>query len=81
MMPSKGPEFKTPQVITCCRNCVAPKRHTACWGHCPDYQKERAEYDAKQEERRKKERIDFGLKAQRYASVKRAQRGGNKHAK
>ena len=31
--------------ITCCKGCVAPKRHTACWGHCPEYLAEKAEHD------------------------------------
>ena len=42
--------------IKCCRDCVAPKRHTACWDHCPEYATEKAEYDslkAKNDSRRK----------------------------
>lgn len=31
--------------IKCCEHCVAPKRHVACWDHCPEYQAERAEYE------------------------------------
>ena len=41
--------------INCCKGCVAPKRHTACWGHCPEYAAEKAEYDrckAKDDSRR-----------------------------
>ena len=33
--------------IQCCKGCVPPKRHTACWDHCPEYQKEKAEYEAR----------------------------------
>ena len=40
----------------CCRDCVAPKRHEACHGDCPEYAAEKAEYDrlkAKDDNRRK----------------------------
>lgn len=32
-------------IIKCCRYCVAPKRYPGCHGTCPEYLKERAEYD------------------------------------
>lgn len=41
--------------IKCCRGCVAPKRHTACWDHCPEYLAEKAEHEnckAKDDNRR-----------------------------
>lgn len=44
-------------VINCCRGCVAPKRHKACWGSCPEYLAEKAEYDRLKGEYDKKERI------------------------
>lgn len=75
-MPRNGSPFKSTSTITCCHHCVPPKRHTACWGHCPEYLKEKAENEAKKEERRKKEAIEYGLNAQKHASVKRAQKGG-----
>lgn len=28
--------------IKCCNGCVPPKRHTACWGHRPDFAAEKA---------------------------------------
>ena len=34
-------------VINCCHHCVAPKRHEACWGDCPEYLAEREEYEKK----------------------------------
>lgn len=33
-------------VFESCRHCVKPKRHPGCHDHCPDYKRERAEYDA-----------------------------------
>lgn len=35
--------------IKCCHNCVAPKRHTACWGHCPEYLAEKEQYEKQKE--------------------------------
>lgn len=75
-MPRNGSPFKSTSTITCCHHCVPPKRHTACWGHCPEYLKEKAENEAKKEERRKKEAIEYGLNAQMRASIKRAHKGG-----
>lgn len=40
--------------IKCCHYYVPPKRHTACWGTCPDYLKELAEDQAEKEAIRKK---------------------------
>ena len=68
--------FRSPSTITCCHYCVPPKRHAACWGHCPEYLKEKAEYEAIKAARRKKEAIDYGLNAQKQASVNRAKKGG-----
>ena len=38
--------------IKCCKDCVPPKRHPGCHSQCPDYLREKAEY----EEWKKKER-------------------------
>ena len=75
-MHNKGAQFRSTSTISCCRHCVPPKRHTACWGHCPEYLKEKAEYEALKAEHRKQLEINRGLEAQKYASVKRAQKGG-----
>ena len=75
-MPKSVPQFQSGSTIQCCHHCVPPKRHAACWGHCPEYLKERAEYEAMKAERTKKERLEQNLYAQRHASVKRAQKGG-----
>lgn len=39
--------------IRCCKGCKPPKRHTACWGTCPDYLKEKAEDSQKKEAAKK----------------------------
>ena len=59
-------------VINCCHHCVPPKRHTACWGHCPEYAAEKAEHDrlkAAEEERR---RIQNNIINQRMEHVAKA---------
>lgn len=60
--------------IQCCRGCKAPKRHTACWGHCPEYIAERAAYDAKKAEADRKRDIECGLTAQELRRAARAQK-------
>lgn len=37
-------------IIKCCRFCVAPKRYPGCHSTCPEYLKERAEYDERKAE-------------------------------
>lgn len=59
-------------VIKCCKGCVAPKRHTACWDHCPEYQKEKAEYEKLKAAEDKKRRTDTAIFLQRSAAVARA---------
>ena len=76
MSKNASSQFRTPSTITCCHHCVPPKRHTACWGHCPEYLKEKAEYEAKKEARRKKDDLNSWLNAQRYASVNHTRKGG-----
>ena len=60
--------------IKCCNGCVPPKRHTACWDHCPEYQKEKAENEAKKAAYEKKKAIQYGLNSQTAASVNRAKK-------
>ena len=60
--------------INCCKDCVAPKRHTACWDHCPEYQKEKAEYEARKAVEDKKRCIDQAIYHQRSAAVAKATR-------
>ena len=61
MMPTPNQRIKTASTIRCCSNCVPPKRHTACWGHCPDYAKERAEYDEKKAAIDKQRRVSSSI--------------------
>lgn len=75
-MNRKETQFRTSSTISCCHHCVPPKRHTACWDHCPEYLKEKAEYETIKAERRKKEAIERGLDAQKYAFVNQARKGG-----
>ena len=38
-------------MITCCKDCVAPKRRPGCHGSCPEYIVEKAEHDRERLER------------------------------
>ena len=58
--------------IKCCNGCAAPKRYPGCHSNCPEYLKERAEYDALMEAERKTKAISYGITAQRTASVTKA---------
>ena len=79
-MPNNESRLRSASTISCCHHCVPPKRHTACWGHCPEYLKEKAEYEAEKAARFKKEELHRGLEAQKHAAVKRAKKRGNKYA-
>ena len=35
--------------ITCCKNCVPPKRHLGCHSTCEQYLREKAEYEKQKE--------------------------------
>lgn len=58
--------------IKCCFGCVPPKRHTACWDTCPEYQEEKKKHDADREAERL--RRQSGLYSQRSESVRKATR-------
>ena len=60
--------------IICCKNCVAPKRHPGCHGHCPEYLSEKTEYEAQKAEIDKRNYIKKGLDAQAAAAVYRAKK-------
>lgn len=64
----------TPKTVECCHHCVPPKRHTACWGHCPDYAKAKAEYEARKAAYYGNKQVSAGLTAQRTAGVTKALR-------
>lgn len=67
-----GSGFYTSHNIKCCQNCVPPKRHTACWGHCPEYLKEKAEYDERKAQEDKKRRVKGEIYSQRSERVTKA---------
>lgn len=33
-------------IITCCHNCVAPKRYPGCGDHCDEYKAQKQQYEA-----------------------------------
>jgi hypothetical protein len=51
---------------------MAPKRHPGCHGSCPEYLKEKAEYDARAAEDYKRRHLIQDLNDQRYRAVTRA---------
>lgn len=61
--------------ITCCKDCVPPKRHPGCHGSCPEYIAERAELDKQKEEDWKNSTVkryeDSGLYIARTKRAKR----------
>ena len=68
--------------MKCCHGCVAPKRHTACWGHCPEYIEERAEYDKKKAAEDKKKAVNLSIYYQKCDGVRRAtKKHGSKRKK
>lgn len=64
--------------IRCCHGCIAPKRHPGCHGTCPEYLKEKAEYDAKMAEDYKQRKLIQNLNGQRYNAIHRADKGKRK---
>lgn len=62
-------------MIFCCKGCVAPKRHTACWGHCPEYIAEKAAYERRKEEYYKDEKINVAISQERGKKVYNALKG------
>jgi hypothetical protein len=58
--------------IKCCKGCVPPKRHTACWDHCPEYNKENAENKARKAILDKEKSISLGIYSQKSKAVSKA---------
>ena len=58
--------------IICCKDCVAPKRHPGCHGHCEEYVAERAEYDRLKAIHDKERSITLGIYANRSEKVYKA---------
>lgn len=57
--------------IKCCMGCVAPKRHPGCHDHCPEYIKEKTEYNQEKAAAFRKRRIEEGLDSQTFKGVAR----------
>lgn len=60
--------------IKCCEHCVPPKRHEACWGHCPEYQAERAEYERLKAQDDQRRNVKNSVYFQRTDKVVKAER-------
>ena len=61
-------------MIQCCKNCVAPKRHTACWGHCPEYLAEKEKHDALKEQEQNWRKVQNDIYNQRAIRISKAMR-------
>ena len=59
-------------MIKCCKGCVPPKRHTACWGTCPEYIAEKAEYTKKKAEYDRQRDISCSIYMSRTEKVEKA---------
>ena len=55
-----------------CFQCVAPKRHPGCHGHCPEYLEEKAEYNRKKEAYDRERSIGIGIYCSRTEQVMKA---------
>lgn len=61
--------------IFCCKGCIAPKRHPGCHDHCPEYQKQKAEYEAKKAVADREKSISNGLYDQRVTALAKITKG------
>lgn len=68
-------------VIDCCKGCVPPKRHTGCHSDCPEYLKQKAEYDRLKEEDKKRRGVISAIYSQRDLNVYKAKRHRMKRKK
>lgn len=58
--------------MKCCHGCVPPKRHKACWDHCPDYIAEKGEHDRRKAADYKRNAVGVGIYRQKMDGVIRA---------
>ena len=61
-------------LFQCCRDCVAPKRHPGCHGHCPEYKVVREEYDKRKALIDRERDISIGIHTERSKKVEKAMR-------
>lgn len=64
--------------IQCCKWCVPPKRSPYCHGNCPEYIAEKAQYDQRMTEHKKKADIDHAIHSSRGLKVYKALRDHKK---
>ena len=67
--------------IKCCNGCVPPKRHEACWGHCPDYNTEIIMNIVTQAPAEKEKKAKQSIIAQKFDGVDRAYKLHGRHKK
>ena len=60
--------------IKCCFGCVAPKRHTACWDHCPEYIAEKEQEEKKKAQEDLQRKVGYDIYQQRADRVAKAMR-------
>lgn len=60
--------------IYSCMGCVPPKRYPGCHSHCPEYAKEKAQYEKDMDVQKQKIAIESGITSQKYQGVARAYR-------
>lgn len=66
-------------MIKCCKGCVPPKRHTACWDTCPDYAAEKAEDLRKKKIEKQKRARERALDGDRIRAIKKIKKEGRTH--
>ena len=66
-------------MITCCKGCVPPKRHSACWSTCPEYKAEKEEDLRKKRIEKRARAKDRALDGDRIRAIKKIKREGRKH--
>ena len=60
--------------IKCCFGCKPPKRHEACWGHCPEYLAEKAQDEQEKAKDELKRKVSNDIYNQRADRIAKAQR-------
>ena len=65
-------------MITCCKDCVAPKRHLGCHDYCKEYLKEKEEHERQKEASRKEKLIVNGIVDQQLKAINKLRDRRNK---
>ena len=65
-------------MIYCCKNCVAPKRHTACWDNCPEYLAEKEAHNKRKAELDSQRQLSGAISADRSYKVYKAYKAHKK---